>query len=114
MLKITTGQWDQLGEHSRSRFEQRMVTHMRVRSRHALGDEALRERTRRLIDHAQAHGITRELDVRRFLELLFDGVDDAPLQAEVTRILAAKGIDSAARISMIADAVDTAAVGAVR
>lgn len=105
MLRITPQQWSELGDSAQARFEQRMVAHMKVRSRLGLAPDVLQARTRQLLAHARAHGITQELHQRRFLEMVFDGIDRPGVRAELGRILELPGLSSAARISFIAEAV---------
>jgi hypothetical protein len=92
-----------LGATTRRRFEERMLQHMRVRSRLGLAEPELRERTRRLIAGAEHYGIEAEADIRRFLELVFDRVPSAVQDPEVLAVLGTPGTSGSAKVAFIAD-----------
>jgi hypothetical protein len=84
-----------------------MVLHLRGRSARAarLAEPELREETRNAIELAEAHGIDRERDVQRFLEIVFDRWPEAGRDAEVLRILNSNSLAPKAKVAFVADAL---------
>ena len=103
MLKISAQQMAAFSEPLRRRFQDRMVEHMRVRAKTPLPAERLGERTCRLIELAEQHGIDEENDICRFLEQMIDRVPDALRNPEVVAILKSPRTPSAAKVAFIAD-----------
>ena len=74
MLTIRSEQMVALAEQQRHQFDDRMVAHVRKHFRDecaALGDEAVRAQVRDGIARARNHGLASELDVARFVDVMF-------------------------------------------
>lgn len=94
MLTIRQAQLDVLAASGCKRFEDKMIAHLeRVFPErcHALGELAVRASVQTAIERANAYGITLEIDVGRYLDLMyafsfdFDGSRETPWAAVVLR-----------------------------
>ena len=104
-MLIRREQMQALGAPMRRRFEDRMMAHTRTRSARAadLSEDQLRTEVREIIDLAETHGIDREDDAQRFLELVFESWPDARNDAGIMPILNSHSLGGAAKVALVAD-----------
>ena len=107
MLRIRRGQMAELDRYAAAQFEKRVAASLTARwprTCNKLGAEALRERVRTGVERAQHYGFTTELEVYRYVELMFvlspdfDTDTRFPWAAE---ILGEQSLDSCTRIDRL-------------
>lgn len=105
---IRPGQMLAFSASRRRWFEGRMVDSMRARPRAInMSESELQERTLNIIELAEKHGIDREQDVHRFLELVFDRVPHVLNDPQVMAALTANGLQSPVKLAFVADVLSS-------
>lgn len=107
MLTIRKEQMDVLSNYMRSRFEQRMVEHLREKfpdRTSDLADEKIRVVVQNSIKKAESYGIEYEDDIRRFIEYLViygTQLDVREQTRWIGDILRRNDLDGAAKMDLI-------------
>jgi hypothetical protein len=112
MLVIREEQMEVLREYMRRRFEDRMVAHFRefwTEECDAMGEESVRQMIRKGSERAAAHGITKEYDIARYVNIMFalgPDFETDPATEWAGRVLSDEELGPRPRMDLLCDRVE--------
>ncbi len=117
MLKLRKEQMKVLGQYTLEQFQNRMVVHLRTNFGEYtkdLEDSELQKKVEQGIKRAEGYSVTREDDIRRFLEymvLLTTDFDTNPKTAWAGEILEDKKLNGTGKMNHIDDVALFSGIG---